>query len=156
LKVLAIDPGSSHSACVLWEPRTLLIRHARWEPNQQVLDLVDLVSDRRREYQLVIEQITAYTAGKTVADTCWWSGRYYQAWPGKRKQMMPYREVSIAHTGRTASKEILVQEELLGRFGPIVTAPLEAQGKKAAVHLWSAFAVAVTWSDQQNGATRIP
>lgn len=148
MRVLGIDPGSSHSGWCLWEPRGSLVCAAEWTPNELVLDLLVNNLGGAPDIQLVIEKVTPYNGGNHVADTFWWSGRFYQAWRGP-VAMVPYREVSQAHTGRVASKEELVHEQLLERFGPVVTAPLELYGKKAGGHMWSAFAVAITWLDLQ-------
>jgi len=145
--ILAIDPGPTQSACVVWngteilEYKTLL--------NEDMLDI--LIVGLREQDPLVIEQIRSYgmPVGATVFDTVFWSGRFYQAWEGPVYQI-PRLKVKqhLCHDSR--AKDSNIRQALIDRFEPELKPRQRPKGvlKGLVKDEWAALAVAVTWMDQ--------
>ena len=145
--VLAIDPGSSKSAFVLWDGKEILYSGHR--PNEDVIAILYAANeDAKVNPALAIESMVSIPqgGGKSICDTIWWSGRFYEAWQGKR-EMVP---VHVIKKALGAKNDLGIRTALIQRFGP--------PGKKAdpgltyglqgtRYHLWRAFAVAVVWYD---------
>ena len=143
--VLAVDPGPRESAYVIWDGARALEKDN--VPNDSLLLRL---STRACANALVIEQIRGFgiPAGNDLLDTCWWTGRFYQAW-GDGAHMLP-RAAVLKHFeyGGAGTKDAAVRAALIARFGP--------PGRKSspgilyglASHQWAALAVAVTFYDQ--------
>jgi len=145
MKVLAIDPGTTQSAYVLWNDHSIHLLGIR-ENDEVRLMLRDWVID---SCTLVIEQIRCYgmPIGQTTLDTVFWSGRFWEAWTGD-KHLMPRLEVKkhICHNG--VAKDSNIRQALIDRFGPpgVKKDPGLLYGVKK--DIWAAMAIAVTWMDQ--------
>lgn len=148
MKVLAIDPGTTQSAWVLWDGRRVL---DHWiEQNERMFDR--MASIVRVEYPdaLVIEQIAAMgmAVGETTFETVFWSGRFAQAW-GRPFHRIKRHEVKMHLCHHPRAKDANIRQALIDRLGPPGTkkAPGPTYGIKG--DEWAALAVAVTWWDQQ-------
>jgi hypothetical protein len=154
MTILAIDPGPTESAYVVWDGETV-VRFGK-RPNGDVLDIVSTTADYvGGADRLVIEMIghygTGMPAGKEVFETCVWIGRFTQA-----AENIPVdrimRATVKAHLCRSAkAKDANVRQALIDSFGG-----KEAIGTKkkpgplygVSGDVWAALAVAVTWYDQ--------
>jgi hypothetical protein len=144
MRIVAVDPGTTQSACVQWDGARIL--NAEILPNEEVLAALEATSGVD---VLVIEWITGYgkPVGSETFETCRWVGRFQQAFQG-RVVLLPRREVKRHLCETTTAKDPHVWQALKARFGE--------PGKKKAPgllygitsHLQAAFAVAVTWWDQ--------
>lgn len=158
--VFAIDPGPTDSAFVIFAAGSRIPVHARMSNEQLVRELADTNSGD----VLVIEQIASFgmAVGAEVFETCVWSGRFIQAWAG-RKHPLPWdrikrHEVKTALCHTQKAKDANIRQALIDRFGP---GKEKAIGNKRhpgplygiAGDEWSALAVAVTWweRNQQKG-----
>lgn len=144
--ILGIDPGSSKSAFVLWNNKTIPEKGIL--PNEQMLDFLDAMW--REPVTLAIESMNHITkGGKAIIDTLLWAGQFYHAWQGEKALVERYK-VTLALTKKNPSKESdkLVRASLIARFGPPGTKknpnPI-TYGLHT--HLYSALAVAVVWMD---------
>jgi len=153
--ILAIDPGSSHSAIVVYDHRTRLpTAHARL-PNA---DVIARITDARTVgvERVVVEMIASYgmAVGAEVFETCVWVGRFIQAadhsWlPADR---IYRREVKMHLCGHARAKDTNVRQALIDLYGPTKA---EAVGTKMApgplygfrADEWAALAVARTYAD---------
>ena len=151
-RILAIDPGSERSALLVYAEG-----RPQWHgisPNATVLESL--------RYELfgacdvvVIEQIESYgmAVGREVFDTVHWSGRFTEAVErtGVPVVQLPRRTVKLAICGDTRAKDANVRQALLDRFGGSA-----AKGTKRypgplygiSADLWSALAIAVTYSER--------
>ena len=152
--IAAIDPGTIQSAMVVAErggPYGLKVLTARILMNAALLGELarwNLGGD------LVIEQIASFgmPVGAEVFTTVWWTGRFYEAWPGhSSRHMLPRSAVKLHLCQTMRAKDAHIRQALLDRFGGST-----AIGKKASPgplyglksHQFAALAVAVTWLDQ--------
>ena len=147
--VLGIDPGPTESAYVIYNSTTRHIDEHAKARNDHVVDYCGAQFDIDA---LVIEQIAAMgmAVGAEVFETCFWSGRFAQAWDGDWHRVKRH-EVKMHVCGNMRAKDGNIRQALIDRWG----GKENAIGRKAkpgplyGVHgdEWSALAVAVTWSD---------
>lgn len=152
MKLLAIDPGPERSAFVVYnEPR---VYEKGIVDNHDLLQVVmPSLFDVDR---LVIEMIASYgmPVGREVFDTCVWIGRFVQRWAegtGYSTALLYRKDVKLHLCGQARAKDSHVRTALLDRYG----GKAKAIGKKSdqghlygiSKDVWSALAVAVTYSD---------
>lgn len=141
MTILALDPGTTETAFVLWDGRRIL--DADHLPNAEIFHI--LVG---REYDAVAcEMIASYgmAVGKEVFETCVWIGEFkHQA----RMGGIPFRKIyrrdvklHLCHSPR--AKDANVRQALIDRLGPQGTKknPGPTYGMRS--HLWAALAVGV-------------
>jgi hypothetical protein len=145
--ILAIDPGSEQSAYVAYAngrpvnfgkvPNDWLLQRLR---DQQCLDATGVFGQSQH---VTIEMIASYgmPVGSEVFDTCVWIGR----------------EVKLHLCGQARAKDPNVRQALIDRFGPgrekaIGTKKQPGPLYGVSADVWSALAVAVTWSELQRKA----
>jgi hypothetical protein len=152
MRIIAIDPGTTKSAYVMWDGSYVL--------SQDILDnevmLAYLHDPPVLPCPLVIEQIRCYgmAIGQTTLDTVFWSGRFWEAWQGE-KHLIPRMDVKMHLCKSARAKDSNVIQALIDRFAYGVRN--RGKGTKAepgffyGFHddIWQAMAVAVTWLDQQ-------
>ena len=153
MNILAIDPGPTESAYVLWDAEHETILGKGILPNLEMLALVD----NDTSSCLVIEQVCSYgmAVGAEVFETVFWSGRFAQAHVvlslGPDFVRLPRMKVKqhLCHDSRARDSNI--RQALIDRFGPL--GKKANPGKLFGVHkdIWAALAVAVVWSDQHKG-----
>jgi hypothetical protein len=156
MRLLAIDPGSTHSAYVITD-ETLRPRVFDKLPNEQLLLLCNSAVD-----QVAIEQIghygTGMPAGQTIFDTCVWIGRFYQTILDHNGNHAPIhlimrREVKLHLCGSSKANDGNVVQALIDRFAPgernhgkgIKNVPGWFYGFHA--DIWQAYALAVYYMD---------
>lgn len=150
--VASIDPGTSESALVVWDGRTVL-RHAILT-NEQMMEAI-------RQPELVpgllaIEQIKSFgrPVGDEVFSTCVMIGRFYQIATdrGIRVMLVPRMEVkmSICHSPR--AKDAHIRIALIDRLGKPGTKKAPGPTYGITSHEWQALALAVTVHDRFNAA----
>jgi hypothetical protein len=141
--ILALDPGPTDSAFVLWDGARV-IEAAHW-PNADIRQV--LIG---REYDLAAcEMIASYgmAVGKSVFETCVWIGRFVEV--ARVEPRLVYRrdaKLHLCHSPR--AKDANVRQALIDRLGPQGTKknPGPTYGMKS--HLWAALAVGVFAWDQ--------
>jgi hypothetical protein len=145
-RILAIDPGCTESAYVLYETDGPVPLDWAKLPNAEMMELLlDCGPDL-----LAVEMIASYgmAVGREVFETCVWIGRFVERWGGDVR--MVYRaDVKLHLTHSRRSKDPNVRQALLDKFGP---GKELAVGKKATPgplygltgDCWSALGVAVT------------
>lgn len=153
--VIGIDPGPEESAYVVWDGGRILSMS-----NTSNVDLRDHLDNDCRSLvgrtpdQCVIEQIRGFgiPAGNDLLDTCWWSGRFCEAWGNAI--MLPRKEV-LSHLGYggAGNKDAAVAAALKARFGVSGTKRNPGVLYGVTGHLWAALAVSVCFWDRQNTAT---
>ncbi len=153
MTILAIDPGSTHSALVVWDGSRII--SAEKLGNGAALVAVRLMIYAHGVTDVVCERVECYgmPVGKEVFDTVYWSGRIWQRledWPSFQVSfsLIPRREVKLHLCGQVRAKDSNIRQALVDRFGGKGTkaAPGLTHGLKA--DTWQAFALAVTCFDR--------
>lgn len=154
MKILAIDPGPTESAFVVWDGEKA--RTFDKIENYEMLQLCkahrdDLVGDRA--YVCVIEKIASYgmAVGAEVFETCVWTGRFMEAFNPDRTDRITRGEVKNHLCRSSKAKDGNIRQALIDRFGgPSAIGKKKTPGPLYGVSgdVWSALAVAVTWFDK--------
>jgi hypothetical protein len=151
--ILAIDPGPEQSALVVWDGTSLLEK--MYADNLLVLYRL---KQAENDSPLVIEQIASYgmSVGQSVFETCYWSGRFAEAYGAARVHRVPRLQVKMHLCHDSRAKDGNIRQALLDRFG----GKEKAIGKKASRgplygvsgDIWAALALAITFWDQHSAA----
>ncbi len=150
MTILAIDPGTTESAFVIYDG-TRLVEFGKIE-NQPLLERIP--HHRALCSHLAIEMIASYgmPVGREVFETCVWIGRFVQAWGGPYSSV--YRkDVKLHLCGSPKAKDGNIRQALIDRWG----GKERAIGKKAtpgplygvSSDVWAAVAVAVTHAESR-------
>jgi hypothetical protein len=155
--VLAIDPGNVQSAFVVYDGEKLF-DFGKWE-NERLLNHIRSTKDLLAEH-MAIEHIAnmGMSVGQSVFDTCLWSGRFIEAWWDQPFTLIKRREVKSHICGNQRAKDSNIRTALIDRFSDGKGKDVAIGKKKApgplfgvAADVWSALAIAVTWTDTWQG-----
>lgn len=173
--VLAIDPGNEKSGYALIDYSYKPIQFGVVD-NKEMLEIMDdrffinLFEDaptRDQTDAIVFEMVSHYgsgmPAGKTVFDTCFWIGRYWQhseRYRGIIKGIMYRKEVKLNLCGSMRAKDGNIIQALVDRFAP--GAPNHGKGTKKEpgwfygfkADIWQAYALGVTYLDLKECAAQ--
>lgn len=122
--IFAIDPGPEKSAAIKLQP-------GDDEPKVEAVGIIrnevmlEELGIARTSYVLAIEQIEHYgkgmPAGKSIFDTCQWTGRFLQRWEdtdhNPHALMVPRRDVKIMLCNSSQAKDPNVRQALIDLFG---------------------------------------
>lgn len=162
MRVLGIDPGSTHSAYALIDSKTCRpLAFAKIDNYGMRRVLGDMLTDGDVD-TLAVEKVESYgmAVGATVFATCVWAGRFLEIAHGRtvRESLMIGRtSVKLHHCGQRKAKDANIIQALIDRFAP--GEPNRGKGTKAApgwfhgfaADIWQAYAVAVVLADQIEG-----
>lgn len=160
-RVLAIDPGNTHSGWALIDSETCEPMHFGKTPNVHLrTSLIAADYDVEADHA-VIEMVASYgmAVGSTVFDTCVWIGRFAEAvrcnwYPNSEPELVFRRDVKLHHCGQTKAKDTNIRQALVDRFAP--GQPNHGKGTKAQpgwfhgfhADVWQAYALAVLAADR--------
>ncbi len=144
--VIAIDPGTTQSAILRWDGKEII--RADTLPNETMLRYL-----RASETPsiLVLEWVESFgmAVGKEVFITCRWCGRFEEAWgPIRETHYLTRKQIKLHHCQTTRATDSNVRQALIDRFGPPGTKKLPGATFGLKKDLWSAFAIATAWWDQ--------
>ena len=135
--ILAIDPGTTQSAFVIWDAsqREIIDKGI-------LLNNIMLSGIHQFPYHaLVIEMVQSFgmPVGKEVFETCVWVGRFWQAshYP---VHLLYRKDVKSFLCGSMKAKDSNIRAALIDMLGKEVT-------KGVSKDVWSALALAVTFTD---------
>lgn len=147
MRVLAIDPGTDHSAWLLWSSA---VEAFGYDPNERLLE--SLRDGEQLPDVVVIEKIESYgmAVGAEVFATVHWAGRFTEAAYPTRVHQLSRMKVKMHLCGSARAKDPNIRQALLDRFGGRA-----AQGTKrlpgplygVSGDVWAALAVAATYVD---------
>ena len=142
---LAIDPGPTKSALVVWNGKKIFF--ADIDINEEILKILSDPVGSLGDI-LIIEQIKSYgmAVSDSIFDTVFWTGRFIQAWKGNWHRV-PRREVKIHLCGSMRAKDSNIRQALIDRFGAPGTKKAPGLTYGISKDLWQAFALAVYWMD---------
>lgn len=152
--ILAIDPGPTHSALVVYDPRNRSVVQYGKPLNHHLAKHVREWSTLAKHADVMaIEMIASYgmPVGAEVFNTCVWIGRLIESWSGLY-ELVYRREVKLHLCGSARAKDGNVRHALIDAFGgkdAIGTKkrPGPLHGIKA--DCWAALGVAITFADRQ-------
>ena len=153
--IIAIDPGTTQSAFVVWNGKEIL-QMGIWEneklrdylasgmlPPQFLTPLPNL---------LIIERIESMgmAVGASVFETVYWTGIFASSYGQCDTVRMPRRDVKMHLCGSMRAKPANIRQALIDRFEPDLKPRQRPKGimKGLTNHTLDAFALAVTWWDQ--------
>lgn len=159
MRIMAIDPGPTHSAFVVWDGITLLDfgKHENLEMLAIVRGLKGWQTNAPVVTVLVIEMIASYgmPVGAEVFETCVWIGRFMERHGCTRTQSRLTRIEVKSHLCHSAkATDANIRQALIDRFGGKQKAlgckrdPGPLRGVTG--DCWAALAVAVTYWDKQH------
>ena len=147
--ILAIDPGTTRSAWVLFDLDEQRLLDFAIEDNADLAAILRINPD---ETPVVIEKIVSYgmPIGAETLETVFWSGRFAEAAGPAAVHRIPRKAIVTHLCGSARAKDSNVRQALLDRFGPQGTK--KAPGVLYGVHkdVWAALALAVTWADTED------
>lgn len=156
--IVGVDPGPEESAWVAWDGHTI-VDHGEAANMDLLVDMATRLQHGFPSERIVIEQIRGFgvIASDKLFDTCFWVGRFYQAWGNEVCELMPRKKV-IAHLCGTGAKgnDRFVREALIARVGEQGSKKQPGPTYGISGHKWAALAVAVTWEDLGKGALPDP
>ncbi len=150
--IIAIDPGTDESACVVYSTPIPVVTHRVIAKNE---DLIKWLRKRLPtiHHVLAVEWITSYgqIVGREIFETCAWVGRFEEAFPGPAYRVAR-RDVKLHLCNSVRAKDSNIRQALLDRFGGSRKAALGTKAKPGPLygfktHLWSALGVAVTYAE---------
>jgi Holliday junction resolvasome RuvABC endonuclease subunit len=161
MRILAIDPGNTHSGYALIDHNTRQPIDVGKIPNNQLLDrLCDCTDNLGDADHVAIEMIASYgmSVGKEVFETCVWIGRFRQAVDsfaafGVQCELVYRLDVKLHHCGSSKAKDSNITQALIDRFAH--NQPNRGKGTKSAPgwffgfkqDIWQAYALAVLTAD---------
>ena len=149
--VLAIDPGPEQSAWIIWDGKEIVDFNLTYNDNV----LLKCGCYHTGDGQVFIEEVQCYgmPVGKSIFETVFWSGRFCEAFNGKWHKL-PRREVKLHLCQQVRAKDSNVTQALVDRFAPYTRNKGKGTKKEPGFFfgfkkdIWQAFALAVTWWDQ--------
>lgn len=152
MKILAFDPGTTHTAYVEFHALKNINNFGKLE-NEKIYQ--EVLLDRIDQYDYVaIEMIASYgmPVGKEVFETCLWIGRFMQGALDLEKSVkLVYRkDVKIHLCGTNKAKDGNIRQALIDRLGIQGTKKNPGITYGISGDIWAALAVAVyardTWT----------
>lgn len=146
---LAIDPGTTESAIVLWDGSLILkaeimpnILAAEWVRNSYLFDV-----------GVFCEMVSSYgmPVGREVFETCVWIGEFRQICKSKGTpfNLIYRRDVKLHHCGSARAKDGNVIQALKDKYGSKGTKKAPGVTYKLKSHLWQAFAIATMVTEKE-------
>jgi hypothetical protein len=143
-KIFAIDPGTTQSAYVIYSNSRLI--------EFGILDN-EMMRDKAKSTHgniLAIEMVASYgmAVGKEVFETCFWSGRFVEAWGGEFVKV--YRKevkMHLCHSMR--AKDANIRQAIMDRYGSTREAAIGTKKNPGPLYgvskdVWAALGVAIT------------
>lgn len=149
--ILAIDPGTTQSAFVLYAPSALRVLEKGIAPNELLLLNLRMTTYLRTSVA-VIEQVASYgmPVGAETFETVRWSGRFEEALHPTPVVQLTRKTIVVHLCGSARAKDPNVRRVLMDRFGGDASIGLKkTPGPLYGFHadLWSALAIAVSFAE---------
>ena len=145
MRILAIDPGTSESAYVIYEDGENLRVFGKIK-NEDLYQKVMLPSISCFDV-LAIEMIASYgmPVGREVFETCLWIGKFMQKCEDlEKKVMLVYRrDVKLFLCGSPKAKDGNIRQAIIDRIGEPGTKKCPGATYGVSKDVWAALAVAL-------------
>lgn len=151
--ILAIDPGTTQSGWVLYDPSARRVAQAGVLPNDQVL-MACYSKAAGLATEMAIERFEGMgmIVGAEVFETVHWAGRFFEKWPGPAPWRITRRQVKLHLCGSMRAKDPSVRQALIDQLGAPGTKREPGPTYGVASHAWAALAVAVTAANERRAA----
>jgi hypothetical protein len=152
MQILAIDPGTTFSAYVLFDSESETILAKGKIHND---DLIPIVMDTTAE-EVVVEHMACMgmSVGKEVFETAYWIGELRRICKDRDRCFVPImrNQIKLHHCMSVRAKDPNIRQALIDRFGAVGTKKHPGPLYGVSADIWSALAIAVFESDR----SRIP
>jgi len=152
--ILAIDPGPTESAWLTYGHGMSFEK----VDNETLLMKIQLWSSCYTPHHLAIEMVASYgmPVGAEVFETVFWTGRFVQAW-GRDWSKVFRKDVKMHLCQSMRAKDSNIRQAIIDRFpatGGGKTPQIGTKNCKGPLYgikadIWSALAVAITFSERQ-------
>lgn len=154
MKILAIDPGCTQTAFVLYDSASRSIDSKGKIDNAAMLKQILVCTTLRPADVCVIEMVASYgmAVGKEVFETVYWIGRFAQQWlscTGREASRLYRRDVKMFLCGNNRAKDSNIRQALIDMYGgksaiglKKTPGPLYGVSKD----IWAALSVATTFA----------
>lgn len=138
--ILAIDPGPTQSAFIVWNDSVV---DSGTVPNEVFRSFLGSRLPCMDVDKVAIEMIACYgmPVGKETFDTCVWIGRFIEC-----AMLKPYliyrRDIKIHLCGSMKAKDSNIRQALIDKYGAPGTKKNPGKTYGISGHLWAALAVA--------------
>lgn len=151
MTILAIDPGPTHSAFVVWDGEAIH-RASKW-PNSELLSNIPCLGKTVDYVACELIQCYGMPVGKEVFDTAYFSGRIWErvvsmADNAGHFSLVSRRDVKLHLCGQARAKDGNIRQALIDRFGAKGTKKEPGLTYNLKADTWQAFALAVTCFDK--------
>lgn len=141
--IIAIDPGTTDGAYVVWNGVERKVVEAKILPNDT---LIEFIKHQQCTDHVFCEMIASYgmAVGKETFETCVWIGRCEQVcldrgWSFQRVYRM---DVKMWHCHSMKAKDANIRQALIDKYGAQGTKKAPGPLYGVASHMWSALAIA--------------
>jgi hypothetical protein len=157
--LIGVDPGTTESGWVRYEPGEMKIMDCGIQSNVGLLDEITYEQDT----YLIVERIACMgmAVGKETFDTVEFIGAllygYYGIpdWAERYKYTVTRHQCKIHHCGTARARDANIQQAIIDRFPPTGGGKVRQIGTKknpgplygVSSHCWNALAVCLTWYD---------
>ena len=144
--IIGLDPGSTQSAYVVYDPKTKTVREHAIVPNEKMRSILNGIMGRSGT-TLVIEYMRprGMPMSAESMDTMFELGRMVEHWFGEWVKV--YRgDVKLALCGNVRANDANIRAALIDMFGGKQETKKGGKLYKIAGDQWSALALAVTYS----------
>lgn len=149
-QIIAIDPGTTESAMVIWDGKT---QKSYFAQNRMILDSIRARGENSRllptneRPTLAIEMVACYgmAVGKSVFETVVWIGRFVEAWEHETMltpRLVTRPQIKIHHCKSSKAKDANVRQALIDKYGEVGTKKKPGMLFGISNHKWAAFALA--------------
>jgi hypothetical protein len=154
-RLLALDPGTSRSASIALDGRTLRPLGFGIEANDA---LVERLRAGCEAFDLVvIEKVESFgmAVGEEVFETVFWSGRFAEAVDPVPVRRLGRRAVKLAICGDPRAKDPNIRQALIDRYGGKDNA-IGTKAEPGPLHaivrdVWAALALGLAWLERAGG-----
>jgi len=149
--IIAIDPGSTHSAWICWNKEEKVIIENNYFTNEE---LERRVKSRPFHSDVAIEMIACYgmAVGAETFDTCRWIGRFEAAFlsQGITPRFVYRKDIKMALCQSMRAKDANIRQALIDKLGPVGTKKKPGPLYGVSKHAWAALAVAIYDEDTRH------
>lgn len=156
MRLLAIDPGTTESAWVVWDGSKII--NAGKDPNEMLLGVI-----RRRGpiggmwvAACCIEMVASFgmPVGAEVFETVFWIGKFAEAFGDTNTYRLTRIAIKNHLCHSSKAKDANIRQAIIDRLGPVGTKKAPGPCYGVCGDIWSALAVALTWWDTHHTVHR--
>lgn len=145
MTILAIDPGTTESAFLVWSKRGV-VTHGKIENPQLLKWMMESQWLKHSDSILslvAIEMVASYgmPVGKEIFETVLWIGRFLERAP-TRVELVYRKDVKIHLCGSMKAKDANIRQALIDKHGPPGTKKNPGKTYGISGDIWAALAVA--------------